>query len=329
MKQAIMLLPADRRDAIYGAQTVGEIEQLVALTDCTEMIGDLSALKPILADTQVILCGWGMMKLDSEFLEAAPRLEAVFYAAGSARYFVTDEFWGRGILLTSAWAANAIPVIEYTVAAIVFGLKGAITAARLTRRERTFEKPEVVRGLCGARIGIIGAGMIGAGVLEKLKDYDVEAFCCDPHAPEERLQELGAKPMDLDTIFRTCDAVSLHAPDIPATRNMITGEHFRSMKDGAVFINTARGALVKECEMIEVLQDGRIFAVIDVTEPMPPKPESPLYMLPNVFLTPHLAGSLGEEARRLGAYAVEELRRFVGGREPRYPVTEDMMEWMA
>ncbi|MHC5034774.1 MAG: hydroxyacid dehydrogenase, partial [Planctomycetota bacterium] len=314
MKQAIMLLSADRRDAVYGAKAVGEIKQLVMLADCREMIGDLSALKSILADTEVILCGWGMMKLDSEFLEAAPRLEAVFYAAGSVRYFVTDEFWERGILLTSAWAANAIPVIEYTVAAIVFGLKRAIAAARLTRRERKFEKPEAVRGLYGARIGIIGAGMIGAGVLERLKDYDVEAFCCDPYVPEERLQELGAKPMDVDTIFGTCDVVSLHAPDVPATRHMVTGEHFRSMKDGAVFINTARGALVNECEMIKVLQDGRIFAFIDVTEPMPPKPESPLYALPNVFLTPHLAGSLGEETRRLGAYAVEELRRFIDGR---------------
>jgi phosphoglycerate dehydrogenase-like enzyme len=135
--------------------------------------------------------------------------------------------------------------------------------------------------------------------------------------------------MTIGDMFRTCDAVSLHAPDIESTRGMIAGEHFRRMKDGAVFINTARGRIVRESEMIEVLREGTITAFIDVTHPEPPEPDSPLYALPNVVLTPHHAGSGGDEVHRQGDYVLEELRRFLDGKPPRYPVTEDMMEWMA
>ncbi|MFB3879614.1 MAG: hydroxyacid dehydrogenase [Armatimonadota bacterium] len=329
MRRAMMLLPADNRDRIYSSQVMAEVRKLTELTDACEQVGDLEALRPALAETEVILSGWGMMKLDKEFLEAAPRLKAVIYGAGSVRHFLTEEFWRRGILITSAWAANAVPVIEYTIAAITFGLKKALQASELTRAKRTFAVPRDMRGLYRARIGVIGAGMVGSGVLEKLKGYQVETFCYDPFLSAQRARELGTSQMALEELFRTCDCVTLHAANIPSTRGLITGAHFRSMKEGAVFINTARGAVIRETEMVEALKEGRIFAFIDVTDPEPPQADSPLYTLPNVFLTPHIAGSGGEEVYRQGEYALEELRRFVKGEPPRYPVTQDMMEWMA
>ncbi len=329
MKRAVLLLPSENRDRIYGPETIAEVGSLVDLTDCSDFVGQLEALRPALAEAHLILSGWGMMTLDGELLDAAPRLEAVFYGAGSVRGFVTDEFWRRGILLTSSYAANAIPVVEYTVAAIVFGLKRALAACELTRKARRFQMPADVRGLYRAKIGIIGAGMVGRGVLEKLKGYDVETYCYDPFLPEERARDLGAEPIGLDDMFGLCDVVSLHAASIPATEGMLTGAHFRKMKEGAVFINTARGRIVKESEMIEVLAEGRITAFLDVTDPEPPEADSPLYELPNVFLTPHLAGSGGNEVRRQGAYAIEELKRYLSGEPPLHPVTEDMMEWMA
>ena len=329
MKKAVMLLPPRSRGRIYAPEQIDRICGLVDLTDCAELVGDQGALRPILADTEIIVTGWGMMTLDGEFLDAAPRLRAVLYGAGSVRYFVTDEFWDRDILLTSAWASNAVPVIEYTVAAIVFGMKKCLQAAALTREEKAFRQPAGIKGVYGIKVGIIGAGMVGAGVLEMLKNYEVETYCHDPHLSPERARELGTTPMELAEIFRTCDVVSLHAANIPATKHMIRGDHFRSMKDGAVFINTARGRIIKEDEMVEVLREGRIFAFIDVTDPEPPVAASPLYTLPNVFLTPHLAGPQGWEVHRNAEYVIEELRRYLEGREPRYPVTRDMMEWMA
>jgi len=329
MKQAILLLPAGSRDRIYSPEVVGEIRRLVNLTDCSEMAGNLDALRPALADAQIILSGWGMMRMDREFLDAAPRLEAVLYGAGSVRGFVTDEFWERSILLTSTYAANAIPVVEYTIAAIVFGLKQALIASAMTCRERAFTAPETTRGVYGAKIGVIGAGMVGAGVLERLKTYDVTTYCHDPFLSDERARQLGTTKLDLDEMFRTCDVVTLHAASLPSTEHMIAGAHLRSMQEGAVFINTARGRIVKEDEMIEVLREGRIFAFIDVTDPEPPAPDSLLYTLPNVFLTPHSAGSGGNEVHRQGEYVLEELKRFLNGDPPRHPVTKEMMEWMA
>jgi phosphoglycerate dehydrogenase-like enzyme len=328
-KKAILLLPAWSRDRIYGPDGIAEISQLVDLTDCAELLDTLYALSPVLADTEVILSGWGMVTMNADFLDAAPRLKAVMYGAGSVRYFLTDDFWERDILLTSAWAANAIPVIEYTIAAITFGLKKVLLAADMTRREKTFKTPAGTIGLYGAKVGIIGAGMVGAGVLQRLKAYEVETFCYDPHLCPHRARELWTTPMGFDEIFRTCDVVSLHAASIPATEHMITGAHFRSMKEGAVFINTARGRIVREDEMVEVLQKGKIFAFIDVTDPEPPEAGSPLYTLPNVLLTPHLAGPEGAEVRRNGQHVIEELKRYLAGEGPRYPVTKEMMEWMA
>jgi phosphoglycerate dehydrogenase-like enzyme len=329
MKKAILLLPRDSRDSIYSAEQVAEIGKLVELTDCCDRVGKLDELRPVLAETEIILSGWGMMPLEDEFLAAAPRLRAVLYGAGSVRGFVTEEFWRRDILLTSTYAANAVPVIEYTLAAIVFGLKRFLQAAALTREERTFRVPPGVKGLYGAKVGIIGAGMVGGGVLRRLNDYHVETFCTDPYLSEERARELGTRRIDLAEMFRICDVVSLHAASIPSTAGMITGRHFRSMKEGAVFINTARGQIVREGEMIDVLREGGMFAFIDVTDPEPPERSSILYDLPNVFLTPHLAGSAGDEVHRQGDDVLEELRRFLSGKPPRYPVTRDMMEWMA
>ncbi len=329
MKKAMLLMRERTSGEVYGQEHVASLRKLTDLKDCCHLVGDLKALKPELADVEIICSSWGMMKMDEQFLAAAPKLQAVFYGAGSVRRIVTDAFWERRILLTSAWVAVAVPVAEFTLALIVLSLKKAFDCNRACKQQRGFVRVEGIRGTYRAKIGVIGVGMIGRRLLTLLRHYDVETYCYDPFLSEKDALRLGAAPVSLEEIFRTCDVVTLHAPNIPSTAHMITGEHFRSMKDGAIFVNTARGRIVKEDELIEELKTGRIFACIDVSDPEPPGPENPLYELPNVFLTPHMAGALGEERARQGAYVVEEVRRYVSGQPPAYPVTRDMMEWMA
>jgi len=329
MKRAMLLTTESNRDECFGEEHIASLRALVDLQDCCHLLGDLDALRPHLADVEIICSSWGMMPLDEEFLAAAPRLKAVFYAAGSVRDIVTDAMWDRGILLTNGSAAIGVSVAEFTVALMTLASKKAFLASKTTKEQRRFVHPEHVRGMYQTRIGIIGVGEIGRRVIELLRNYEVSVCCYDPFLPEHKARELGVTPLSLAEIFSTCDVVSLHAPNIPSTHHMITGEHFRSMKDGAVFINTARARITREDELVEELKRGRIFACLDVTDPEPPAPDSPLYELPNVFLTPHLSGSAGHERRRMGAWVVEELRRYCAGEPPAHPVTREMMQWMA
>jgi phosphoglycerate dehydrogenase-like enzyme len=154
---------------------------------------------------------------------------------------------------------------------------------------------------------------VGRRVLELLRPFDLRVSLYDPYVDADEAAELGAVPLGLEDLLRESDIVSLHAPDIPATYRMLDRERLALIPDGGVLINTSRGALVDHAALTDELVDGRLSAVLDVTEPEPLPPGSPLYGLPNVFLTPHIAGSLGNELERMGRTAVEELERLAAG----------------
>jgi len=146
----------------------------------------------------------------------------------------------------------------------------------------------------------------------------------DPFVSEAQAAELGAEKVSLEELFQRSDVVSIHTPSLPETRGMVTGTHIASMKPGATFINTSRGEVVCEDEMIAVLQQrDDLQAVLDVTTVEPPEPDSLLYTLPNVVLTPHIAGSVGSECRRMAQYMVDELERFVAGQPLKWAVTPE------
>jgi len=165
---------------------------------------------------------------------------------------------------------------------------------------------------------------VGRRVCELLSAYDLKLLAYDPFVAPTEAAKLNVELCSLEEVFGRADVVSLHAPWLTETEGMITGAHFATMKPGASFINTSRGAIVREGEMIEVLRARPdLFAVLDVTYPEPPVPDSPLYTLPNVILTPHIAGSMDGECRRMGRYMVEELRRYVKGEPLRWSISRE------
>lgn len=278
----------------------------------------------MLESAEVILSGWGMPKMDAAFLAAAPHLQAVFYGAGSVKGITTDAFWARSIQITSAAAANAVPVVEYTLSQILFCLKLGWRHALEIKGEQRYPGRHHVPGVYGSTVGIISLGLIGRRVCEMLRPFDLRVIAYDPFAAPEAAAALGVELVALDELFQRADVVSLHTPWLPETERLITGAHFAAMKPNAAFINTARGAIVAEDEMIAVLQQRRdIQAVLDVTYPEPPAPGSLLYTLPNVVLTPHIAGSLNGECRRMGRMMVDELRRFCNGQPLQWAVTRE------
>jgi phosphoglycerate dehydrogenase-like enzyme len=253
-----------------------------------------------------------MAVLDEEFLAAAPNLKAVFYGAGTIRNFATDPAWERGITITSSYAANAVPTAEFALSQILFCLKRGWHFALTVKREGKYPPRDVVPGAYGSTVGIITLGMIGRLVVELLKPFDVNVIAYT--SSEQKAAELGAERVSLEDLFRRSDVVSLHTPWLEQTEGMITGALLASMKPNVSFINTARGAVVREQEMIEILeQRPDLYAILDVTYPEPPEPGSPLYTLPNVVLTPHIAGSLDQECQRMGRIAVDECKRYLSG----------------
>ena len=262
--------------------------------------------------------------MDDEFLRAVPNLRAVFYAGGSVRNFVTEAFWRREVALTTAQSINAIPVSEFTVAAITLGLKRVWHYARLTAATRTFPAARPLPGTLRSTVGLVSYGVIAQLVRQRLKSLDVKVLVYDPYLTTKQANVDGMQKVSLEELFAQSDAVSIHTPNLMETRQMIKGHHLETMRPGAFFLNTARGEVIDEPAMIAVLQQRPDLQVmLDVTDPEPPINLSPLYDLPNVVLTPHIAGSIGAECERMGQAMVDEFIRFKAGDELRWAISAE------
>lgn len=285
-----------------------------------------------LRDVEIAFATWGIPHFTEAELERyLPNLKLLCYAAGSVQAFARP-FLSRGVRVASGWAANAIPVAEYTTAQIVLANKGFYqTSFRYKRSHREASRTAgLYPGNFGARVGILGAGMIGRKVIEKLRDYNVRVEVFDPFLPDDRAAELGVEKAELVDIFSRCDTISNHLANLPATVGILHKEHFDRMLPHATFINTGRGAQVVEADLIRALREVPTrTAVLDVTFPEPVGPDSELLTLDNVVLTPHIAGSKNREVARMGHYMAEECVRYINGEPLRYGVTLDMLETMA
>ena len=273
---------------------------------------------------EAIFSGWGMARIDEEFLSFFPRLKVVFYGSGTIRSFSTDAMWDRGIRVTTSAKANAESVVEFTVAQILLSMKRMWSQARAMRGEGADPFSGPAPGNAGSTVGLISLGVIGRLVAERLMTYQHRVIAYDPFIAPEIAESLNIKLVSLEELFERSDVVSCHTPLLETTCDMLQRAHFSSMKAGATFINTARGGVVDEVAMCEVLKERKdLFALLDVTNPEPPGPDSPLRRLPNVLVTPHIAGCLGPECRRMGQLMVDELDRYLAGQPLLYELDRE------
>ncbi|MFI0979991.1 hydroxyacid dehydrogenase [Streptomyces sp. NPDC021093] len=317
----------DNRPATLLAMAPGIAERLLsddqrtrlaqlARTDPHLVAHDLHApeFAAALAEAEVLLTCWGATPLTPDVLARAPKLRAVVHAAGSVKHHITPACWERGLTVSSAAGANALPVAEYTLAAILFAGKHVARAARTYRRldgsGHDWRTDLHTSGNYRRTVGIVGASRIGRRVIELLAPFDVHTLLYDPYVTPAEAARLGVEPTDLLTLCTRSTIVSVHAPQLPETRHMIGAAQLAAMPDGATLINTSRGSLVDESALLPHLESGRLDAVLDVTDPEVPPPGSPFYTLPNVLLTPHLAGSFGNELHRMADHALAELERY-------------------
>lgn len=283
-------------------------------------------------DTEYIFSTWGMPEFSPEEIgKCFPKLKCIFYAAGTVKDFALP-FLKCGVKIFSAWAANAVPVAEYTLAQILLSAKGYFpSAARYGRGDmKAADLKRKYKGNYNIKVGIIGAGMIGRKVIELLKPFKAETMVFDPFLSDEQAVRLGTAKATLEELFSKCDIVSNHLADKPQTKGILNYKLFSSMKPYSTFINTGRGAQVNENDLIKTLEErSDIYALLDVTYPEPPDAGSKLFSLENCILTPHIAGSIGNEVSRMAEYMLEEYRNFEDGFGCRYEVTENMLATMA
>ena len=319
-------------DAVYSSELQAKLKSELTFLAPVKSEAELEARKEELQTVDYIFSTWGMLPLTKEqILTYFPNLKSVFYAAGTVQAFARP-FLELGISVHSAWKANGIPVAEVTVSEILLANKGFFHRRVRSRSEWDNRDPEYrYPGNYGTKVGILGAGMIGARVIELLRPFELELYVFDPFLSDERAEALGVKKASLEEIFENCHIVSNHLANKPETVGIIRRDLLARMGEYAVFINTGRGAQVDTAALVDEMRAHPYrMAILDVTDPEePPKEGNPLYGLDNVILTPHIAGSIGYETHRLADFMYEEYRAVAQGKEPRHAVSLAMLETMA
>jgi phosphoglycerate dehydrogenase-like enzyme len=318
---------------VLTPETRAQLEAMVELVAPTAV--DLATLEPEALDRiEIILGSWGCTVLDDALLAQMPKLRFLAYAAGSVKHTVTPAAWERGVAVSSAAAANAIPVAEFAFAAIVmiakdvFRIRDRHRAAR-GREAATGAGPAGDVGTRGLKIGVVGASSTGRLFIERLATLECEVAIFDPYLDDAGARSLGVARMELDDLFTWSDIVSLHAPALPSTHHLVDAGRLARMHAGAWLVNTARGSLVDTDALTRECETGRLNAFIDTADPEPLPADSPLYDLENVVLTPHIAGSLGNEISRMGDLAVAEIRRFLAAAPLHHEVRADDLDRIA
>ena len=319
---------------VYAPETMELLKEIAGLETETIYSGEYVLAHPDdFQDVDFLFSTWGMPKMTEEDIKKIfPKVQCVFYGAGSVQAFARP-YLNCGIKIFSAWGANAVPVAEYCLGQILlantgyFHTFGAMSSGKpMDAHSIKFKFP----GNYDVPVGIIGVGMIGELTIKLLKQFKIDIWAYSRSLTEEKAAKLGVRKSTIEEIFANCQVVSNHLANLPATVGMLKKEHFASMIPYATFINTGRGAQIVEEDMIEVLKERPdLFAVLDVTHPEPPVEGSPLYELPNVIITPHIAGSLGNEVHRMAEYMANEFKHYINNEPCEYEVSMEMLEKMA
>lgn len=321
--------------SVYSDECVAKLSQISSLDRQCYSYSEVKRKRGRFTDVEFIFTTWGFPKFSlTEIRDLFPSLKAVFYAAGSVKYFAAP-FYQCGIKIFSSADANAFPVVSFVYAQIQLANKGYFQSQVLYKRFLFKKAKRIAESKVGNTdstiVGLLGCGKIGSAVASKLVSDGTQVYVYDPYMSNEKAKSMGViKVNDLQDIFALCDVVSNHMPDIIETKGIINKRCFESMKDGACFINTGRGAQVNEWDMfLSFLKSNKKVALLDVTKHEPLYPFSPLRYLSNIFVTPHIAGSSGYELRRLGIQMLDSFKCMLNSEKSPNEVTYDQMSNLA
>jgi phosphoglycerate dehydrogenase-like enzyme len=280
-------------------------------------------------DLDALVVSYGCPRITDDIMATAPRLRLIGDTHGdrfAARVDV-DAAHRRGIVVSDTTNGSSDPVAEWALALAMIGLRNAgalfrrLVAGELLWPDRTvfLEDPGYLRGeLTGKTVGLIALGNIGRRLLELLRPFHVRVLAYDPGAPDVLANAYDIDLTSLDNVLERSDVVISLVPLTKATTGMLGAEQIARLRPGSVFVNVSRGAVVDTEALVERLRQGDLIACLDVVEPEPLPIDSPLRTMPNVFLSPHIAGVTDAAEPRFFEYMVDEVERVLAGVRPRY-----------
>ena len=331
-EKSIFIMGEKMRNMIYSNTTIKKIG------DKTDIVGfydskSIFEAKKVFRGVKYLFSGWDGVKIDNKLMRILPDLRVVFYGAGTIREIQTPEMWDANIRITSSASCNAIPVANFTTSVIILAMKNYFRLVRDLRnkKEKGYDTLDKIHGFYNGKIGIISYSKIGKLVIDNLRESNNEVLLYDPYIDERKCNEIGVKKSNLEEIFKSCDVISIHTPLIDQTRNMIDKDLLKLMKKDATIINTARGGIIVEEDLVDVLSMRKdLLAIIDVTDPNEPADhDSPLYIMDNIILSPHIAGSQGKEIFALGDNMLDELCSYLESGVLKDEIKEDQLITMA
>lgn len=264
------------------------------------------------ADADVLMTGWGHCMLSAELLKGTS-IKVIAHTGGSVADYVMPDVYEAGIHVISGNALYAQSVAEGTIAYMLLALRRMSDYVNCVRNGG-WKIEEGTEGLLDQTVGIIGFGTISRYLISMLKPFNVQIKIYSGHEIDPAyLQEHSAKQVSLEEIFSTCKIVSVHSAQNDRTRGMIGKEHFGLLQDGALFVNTARGGIIREEEMIAALEENRFKAVLDVYCEEHLAADSKLRQLPNAYCIPHKGGPTVDRCPYVVLALAADLLRFMQG----------------
>ncbi len=333
-KRVVITTPlgGDRYDTIFQPDTMAQLKEVADVVDndldrgfTTEELAERAR------DCDAIITSWGSPRIDQRIIDACPKVKIISHAAGTVKYFISEEIWDAGITVTSSAPAMAVYVGEFALC-LTLALLRTLPRYGFGAHKDKWQGTPMSGNLTLHRktVGIIALSQTGRQYLKLLEPFNCNVVVYDPYCSREQAAELGVKLVSLDELLSTSDVISMHAPITEETKGMLNKGNLKLIRDGAVFVNTARGITVNLDDLTEELKTGRFSAGLDVTDPTEPLPEDhPLRHMPNVVVTPHIAGPTIDGRRDMFQYVVDDLKLFWEGKSPRYVITKRMLQTMA
>ncbi|MDP6779668.1 MAG: hydroxyacid dehydrogenase [Candidatus Latescibacteria bacterium] len=311
---------------------IDELKSLVDLTIRNGLANEEAVYSAAISDTQaeIVVTGWGSPLLTVKVMEENPQLKYMCHLTGGVRSNVSREVIENGLIVTNWGTLIGPTVAEAALLGMLSSLRRTTQVTFDMHRDGGWKDAETrVESLLYQRVGLHGFGQVARSLVEMLRPFQCEISAYDPYLPDEVFEAHGVKRVgDLKTLYAENYVISIHAPKVDETYHNVNAEVLSGMQDGAVLVNTARGAVIDTEALIAELKTGRIYASLDVYEQEPLAKDSPLRGMMNCHLTYHTAGPTQDRIVDMGDLAVENVRRFINGEAVEHVVTVDQYDRM-